>query len=84
MQQVMGQAVPAAPAPAPAGGSTMQVMCPPDGFPGKPMQIMANGQPMTVQIPQGVQPNQPFTIQVPVRRSPGFSRETRGTRPAGS
>jgi hypothetical protein len=70
MQQVTGQAMPAAPAAASAGGSTMQVMCPPDGFPGKPLQIMANGQPMTVQIPQGAQPNQPFTIQVPVSTKP--------------
>jgi hypothetical protein len=43
----------------------MQVMCPPDGAPGMPIAVIANGQPMTVQIPPGTAPNQPFMIQLP-------------------
>ena len=48
----------------------MQVMCPPNGTPGMAMQVIANGQPMTVQIPPGSTPNQPFIIQLPPVRPP--------------
>ena len=61
----VSQSRPWPPPPTPLA-STMQVTCPPDGFPGKLVQIMANGQLMTVPIPQGVRPNQPFIIQVQV------------------
>ncbi len=34
------------------------------------MQVTANGEQVTVTIPDGAQPNQPFAIQLPGSRNP--------------
>ena len=58
-------AVAAAAAPQPQI-QTMQIMCPPNAAPGSNVQVMVNGQPLTVQVPATAIPGQPFTFQVPV------------------
>ena len=45
----------------------MQVTCPADGVPGASMEVTADGQQVTVQIPEGAEPNKPFAIKLPVR-----------------
>ena len=57
---------PPAPEPETVSG-VMQVTCPTDGVPGASMEVTADGQQVTVQIPEGAEPNKPFAIKLPVR-----------------
>ena len=60
-----------------------QIICPPNATPGTSLQIVANGQQVTVQVPAGAVPNQPFAVQLPApgpagRRSRGGGRGADG------